>query len=152
MSTRRRAREVALQVLYQFDFNPTAATAELQRFLQIRLRLRELVNFAEALVTGVTTGRERVDQLLDERSEHWRISRMAATDRAVLRLAIYELACSETPGAVIVDEAIELARRYGAADSPAFVSGILGRCLADREQLREQFEEEASTPNISDPQ
>jgi N utilization substance protein B len=151
MSTRRRAREVALQVLYQFDFNPTAAAADLHRFLEVRLRLPGVVGFAEALVTGVTTERERIDQLLDERSEHWRVSRMAATDRAVLRLAIYELACSETPGAVIVDEAIELARRYGAAGSPAFVSGILGRCLTDREQLQERLEEDESpAPSVTD--
>ena len=92
----------------------------------------------------MTSERERIDQMLDERSEHWRVSRMATTDRAVLRLAIFELACSETPGPVIVDEAIELARRYGAAGSPAFVSGILGRCLADRDQLQERLDEETS--------
>lgn len=150
MSTRRRAREVALQVLYQFDFNPTIAKADLLRFLQVRLRLPGLVTFAEALVSGVMAERERIDQLLDERSEHWRISRMAATDRAVLRIAIYELSFSDTPGAVIVDEAIELARRYGAAGSPAFVSGILGRCLTERDQLQERFEDETPTPSISE--
>ena len=57
---------------------------------------------------------------------------MATTDRAVLRLAVFELACSDTPGPVVVDEGIELARRYGSAHSAPFVSGILGRCLDDR--------------------
>lgn len=144
MPTRRRAREVALQVLYQFDLNPAAAAVDPLQFLQARLRQPGLIRFAEALIAGVTSERERIDQMLDERSEHWRVSRMAATDRAVLRLAIFELACSETPGPVIVDEAIELARRYGAAGSPAFVSGILGRCLADRDQLQTRLDEETS--------
>lgn len=140
MSTRRRGREVALQVLYQFDLNPAAITADYRPFLRARLRLAALVTFAEALVDGVTEHREQIDRLLDERSEHWRISRMAATDRAVLRLAVFELAASETPGPVIVDEAIELARRYGGAASSGFVGGILGRCLTDRSQLRQAFD------------
>jgi N utilization substance protein B len=140
MSTRRRAREVALQVLFQFDLNPTAAGTDTGPFLRARLRLQPLVNFAAALVEGVMEQREQIDELLDPRSEHWRISRMAATDRAVLRLAVFELAQSETPGPVIVDEAIELARRYGGAGSPAFVAGILGRCLKDRSELQQSFE------------
>ena len=140
MSTRRRAREVALQVLFQFDLNPAAVAVDFGPFLRARLQLPPLVTFARALIEGVGEERDRIDALLDLRSEHWRISRMAATDRAVLRLAVYELAQSETPGAVIVDEAIELARRYGGAGSPAFVAGILGRCLNDRSQLRQAFE------------
>ena len=140
MSTRRRAREVALQVLFQFDLNPAAVAVDFGPFLRARLRLPPLVTFARALIEGVGEERDRIDALLDLRSEHWRISRMAATDRAVLRLAVYELAQSETPSAVIVDEAIELARRYGGAGSPAFVAGILGRCLNDRSQLRQAFE------------
>ena len=144
MSTRRRGREVALQVLFQFDLNPAASEVDIDPFLRARLRLPPLVEFARALVEGVAEQRDQIDVLLDQRSEHWRISRMAATDRAVLRLAVYELAHSETPGAVIVDEAIELARRYGGAASPTFVAGILGRCLNDRSQLREALEQPAT--------
>ncbi len=139
MSTRRRGCEVALQILYQTDLNPAAAAADHRPFLQARLRLPPLVVFAESLVEGVREHCRQIDELLDARSDHWRISRMAATDRAVLRLAVYELAVSETPGPVIVDEAIELARRYGGAGSPSFVGGILGRCLADRGELRLAF-------------
>jgi len=144
MSTRRRGREVALQVLFQFDLNPGATAVDIGPFLRARLRLPPLVEFARALVEGVAELRDQIDVLLDQRSEHWQISRMAATDRAVLRLAVYELAHSETPGAVIVDEAIELARRYGGAASPTFVAGILGRCLNDRSQLREALEQPAT--------
>jgi N utilization substance protein B len=70
--------------------------------------------------------------LLDARSTNWRLSRMAATDRAVLRIAAFELLHTDTPGPVVVDEAIKLARRYGSQDSPTFVAGILGAILDDR--------------------
>ena len=97
MSTRRRAREVALQVLFQFDLNPAAVAVDFGPFLRARLRLPPLVTFARALIEGVGEERDRIDALLDLRSEHWRISRMAATDRAVLRLAVYELASLKHP-------------------------------------------------------
>jgi transcription antitermination factor NusB len=73
-----------------------------------------------------------IDALLDARSTNWRLSRMAATDRAVLRIAAFELLHTDTPGPVVVDEAIKLARRYGSQDSPTFVAGILGAILDDR--------------------
>lgn len=143
MSRRSRAREVALQALHQLEFNdgaaggrePAAGGSEplgraLRGFLKGRLRSGPLVDFAEELVTGVRGSRAELDRLLDERSTHWRVSRMAATDRTVLRIALYELMQTDTPGPVVVDEAIELARRYGSAASPRFVAGILGSLMA----------------------
>jgi len=133
MTRRSRAREVALQVLYQADMNPSVTDErDRARFLKGRLRSAGLVDFAAALVSGVEAHRAAIDERLENRAEHWRVSRMAATDRAVLRIAFYELLHTETPGPVIVDEAIELARRYGNDASPRFVAGILGRFLADR--------------------
>ena len=148
MSTRRRAREVSLQVLYQFDINPSAASIDYKPFLYARLQDSASVIFSKALVDGVSQHQQQIDGLLDQRSEHWRVSRMASTDRAVLRLAVFELACSDTPGPVVVDEGIELARRYGSANSAPFVSGILGRCLDDREELRKTLEEEPSPTDV----
>jgi len=143
MSTRRRAREVSLQVLYQFDLNPSAASIDFKPFLYARLQDSASVVFSKALIEGVSQHQHQIDGLLDQRSEHWRVSRMATTDRAVLRLAVFELACSDTPGPVVVDEGIELARRYGSANSAPFVSGILGRCLDDRELLQKTLQEDA---------
>ena len=132
MTRRSRAREVALQVLYQADMNPSVTDErDRARFLKGRLRSAGLVDFAAALVSGVEAHRAAIDERLENRAEHWRVSRMAATDRAVLRIAFYELLHTETPGPVIVDEAIELARRYGNDASPRFVAGILGRFPAD---------------------
>ncbi len=105
--------------------------ASLHRFHRGRLKSSPLVTFADSLVEGVLAYRDAIDELLDQRSEHWRLSRMATTDRTVLRIAAFELLHTDTPPAVVADEAIELARRYGGAESPRFVSGILGRLVAD---------------------
>ena len=133
MTRRSRAREVALQVLYQSEVNPGVVAADLERFLVGRLRLPMLVTFAQLLIEGVGSHCGQLDALLDARSENWRLSRMASTDRAVLRLCLFELLHTDVPGPVAVDEAIELARRYGSDASARFVSGILGKLLADRD-------------------
>ena len=130
MTRRSRAREVALQVLYQAEVNPGTASRDRTLFLKGRLRSGALVAFAESLVDGVAGHREAIDAVLEDRSRNWRVARMAATDRAVLRIAVFELRHTDTPGPVVVDEAIELARRYGNEASPRFVAGILGSLLA----------------------
>ena len=81
--------------------------------------------FAKELVCGVAARREELDALLVSHATNWRISRMAAIDRNVLRLGSYELSYTETPISVVLDQAIELARRFGAEPSPAFVNGVL---------------------------
>ncbi|MFM1997366.1 MAG: hypothetical protein RLZZ111_1753 [Planctomycetota bacterium] len=131
MSTRRRAREVALQALYQLEANPDQQ--HLDRFLIGRLRFPPLVAFARDLVDGVQAERAALDAELESRALRWRVSRMAATDRAILRIAVYELLHTDVPGPVAVNEAIDLARRYGSEESPRFVAGLLGRILADRD-------------------
>jgi len=139
MPSRSRAREVAVQSLYQIEANPGTEqeleerAVHLERFLKGRLRAASLVNFARALVEGVRAEQAALDAELDARSQNWRVSRMAATDRAILRIAAFELLHTDVPGPVAVDEAIELARRYGTEASPRFVAGILGRLLAERD-------------------
>jgi len=129
---RRRAREIALQALYRLDMNPTTSPEEVDRFLAARLADRGLEAFARGLVAGVQERRQDLDALLDSRADNWRVARMAATDRAILRIAVHELETGGVPGPVVADEAIELAKRYGTADSSRFVAGLLGRLLADR--------------------
>ena len=139
MPSRSRAREVAVQSLYQIEANPGTEqeleerALHLERFLQGRLQAAPLVNFARSLVEGVQAEQAALDAELDARSQNWRVSRMAATDRAILRMAAFELLHTDVPGPVAVDEAIELARRYGTEASPRFVAGILGRLLAERD-------------------
>lgn len=137
MPSRSRAREVALQSLYQLEANPGGEQIErvqqIERFLKGRLRAAPLVDFARSLVEGVQAEQAALDAELDARSQNWRVTRMAATDRAVLRLAAFELLHTDVPGPVAVNEAIELARRYGTEASPRFVAGILGKLLAERD-------------------
>ena len=134
MTRRSRAREVALQVLYQDDLNPHRAPAESEAFLARRLRSAELQRFARSLVDGVRRNREELDAILSRTAENWSLERMAATDRNVLRLGAFEILYSDTPGRVAINEAVELAKRYGAGQSAPFVNGILDRLLGENDK------------------
>jgi N utilization substance protein B len=131
MTRRTRGREIALQVLYQTEQNPGAAPDEVRRFIERRLRGdKRLVDFAEGLVNGVHGHRPTIDGLISEVAENWRLDRMAAIDRNILRLGAYEmLYCPEVPTKVAINEALELAKRYSTAQSSRFVNGILDRLL-----------------------
>ena len=132
MPTRSRAREIAMQAAYQTDMNPAMDPSEISRFLEGRLKAHGLVAFARGLVDGVLAHRAEIDAVLEAASENWRVARMAATDRAILRVACHEILHTDTPPKVACDEGVELAKRYGSVASPKFVAGILGRLLADR--------------------
>jgi N utilization substance protein B len=132
MTRRSRAREVALQLLFQRDQNPSVARDAVERFAGDRLKSPELAAFCLGLYDGVVAHLDDIDRRLTAAAENWRLPRMAAVDRNVLRLGAYELLhAPETPAAVAFDEAIELARRYGSADSPSFVNGVLDRLRRD---------------------
>jgi N utilization substance protein B len=133
MSRRSRAREIVLQVLYEDELNPDRDLDQIDQFLRRRLNgQEELIGFARALLAGVRRNRGELDQLLSERAENWRLERMAVIDRNILRLAAYEMLFTETPDRVAINEAVELAKRYGAKQSSQFVNGILDRLLHDR--------------------
>jgi N utilization substance protein B len=135
MSRRSRAREVALQLLYQRDLNPGADRASIERFAHDRLRELELIPFCLGLFDGITSHLDSIDAQLAAAAENWRLPRMAAVDRNVLRMGAYEILFTpETPASVALNEAIELARRYGSADSPAFVNGVLDKLKLDKER------------------
>lgn len=134
MARRTRAREVALQVLYQDDLNPRHNPADDVTFVKGRLQGEELVAFAESLIAGVRRNRGELDQVLAKTADHWSLDRMAATDRNVLRLGAYELIYSDTPGRVAINEAVELAKRFGSRQSAQFVNGILDRLLVGHEK------------------
>ncbi len=130
ISRRTRAREVALQLLYQHDLNATVSRNEIEEFVRDRLADESLQPFTLALYDGVVANKEEIDRQLSAAAENWRLPRMAVVDRNVLRLGGYELLHTpETPAKVALDEAIELGRRYGSADSPAFINGVLDRLL-----------------------
>src|SRR5262245_11345964 len=121
MTRRSRAREVALQLLFQRDHNPGLARADIERFVRDRLRNAELDQFCLSLYDGVIQHQDDIDHRLSDAAENWRLVRMAAIDRNVLRLGAVELLYQpDLPANVSFDEAIELARRYGSADSSRF--------------------------------
>ena len=128
MTRRTRAREVALQILFQRDHNPTTSRADQERFAADRLREPSLQAFCLSLVDGVVTHQAEIDEKLAAAADNWRLARMATVDRNLLRLGTFEMLYQkENPPAVVLDEVIELARRFGSADSSAFVNGVLDR-------------------------
>jgi len=129
MSRRSRAREVALQVLYQDDVNPGVDALVIDEFVQARLRNDELIGLTRSLVAGVRRNRSELDALLAKTADNWSLERMAATDRNVLRLGAYEILFTDTPDRVAINEAVELAKRFGTNHSAHFVNGILDRFL-----------------------
>ena len=136
MLRRFRAREVALQLLFQQDQNKKPMPRKaLVQFVQARTRKdADAVAFALALFDGVVAQRESIDALITATSQNWRLVRMLPADRSILRLATFELlhAAKLEPIPVILNEAIELAKLYGSKDSPAFVNGILDRIAQGR--------------------
>ena len=128
MNRRSRAREVALQVLFQRDHNSAVDRQAVEAFAGDRLHEATLESFCLSLYDGVVAHLAEIDQHLTDAAENWRLPRMATVDRNVLRLGAFEILFpTDTPRSVALNEAIELARRYGSADSPAFVNGILDK-------------------------
>lgn len=131
MTRRTRGREIALQVLYLLEQNPAVAPPEVERFITRRLRDPKLVEFARALVEGVRAHQADIDAHITQAAENWRLDRMAAIDRNILRLGAFEiLHCPDVPSKVAINEALELAKRYSTSQSSRFVNGILDRLLS----------------------
>jgi len=124
MGARRRGRELALQALYQLEVSGESAGGLDAFFKQADAGDRAKA-FAAALVAGVRERLEQIDQLITGASEHWRFERLSRVDLSVLRIAGFELLSSNAPTSVVLDEAIEIARRFGTQESATFVNGIL---------------------------
>jgi N utilization substance protein B len=129
---RTKARERALQALYQIDVAATDLDEALSRFWRSFEPVeREVMALAEELVRGVARHRREIDDAIEGVSQNWRLDRMARVDRNILRLAVFELAHrSDAPVNVVIDEAIELGKKYGSESSGAFVNGVLDRIAA----------------------
>jgi N utilization substance protein B len=142
MSLRSRAREVVLQILYQDDLNQDRNNDTDLAFIKNRLHNNgNIIDFAEALLNGVRAKSDQIDAELGAVTKNWKVNRMAATDRNVLRLGAFEILFYDTPARVACNEAIELAKRYGDELSPNFINGILDRLI----QKTEPGQAESST-------
>jgi N utilization substance protein B len=128
--TRHRARESAIQMLYQWEVGQTSIEEVLRTFWSANLPGAEGASdatraFAEELVRTTVDNLNKIDPLIAETAEHWRLSRMAALDRLILRLAIAEFLHGDTPKNVVINEALELAKTFSGDESAKFVNGIL---------------------------
>ncbi|HYI95798.1 MAG TPA: transcription antitermination factor NusB [Bryobacteraceae bacterium] len=130
MSSRRTSRHRAVQVLYQCDMrelDPEQAIAAFYGSLYSEENEEQLASdsFMEGLVRGSMQKKSEIDERISKYSERWRIERMPAVDRNILRLAIFEIMQGETPPAVAIDEALELARKFSGEESVPFINGVL---------------------------
>ena len=141
MGRRRKAREYALQVLFQIDLTAVAARTALDQFWTDHEAKPDERSFAESLVSGVLEQRRELDRWIAGSADNWRIERMAVVDRNVLRVAVHELLNEEqTPPPVVIDEAVAVAKRFGSGDSGGFINGVL-----DSIRLRLEKERSEST-------
>jgi transcription antitermination protein NusB len=126
MASRRKARELALQMLFQWELGGHTPEHVIATFLRSKRTDPEEEIFARSLFEGSVNEVESLNRVIQEHAQHWRLERMAAVDRNVIRLALFELLHhAETPPAVVINEALELARRFSTADSVEFVNGVL---------------------------
>jgi N utilization substance protein B len=126
--SRSRCREWALQFLYQAEFAGHRHLEDINRFWSYFQKGDMVPAYLQELVEGVASHLEELDALIARYSEHWRLERMTSVDRNLLRLAVYELVYEpDVPSKVVINEAVELAKRYGTEASGAFVNGLLDR-------------------------
>ena len=132
MGKRREARESALKFLYQTEFNSENPSLELDSFCERLNTSEEVQDFTQILIKNFLMHQKEVDELLKNISSNWTQDRMAVIDRNILRLGISELLFdSTTPPKVVINEAIEIAKKFGTDESPDFINGVLDKILKD---------------------
>jgi N utilization substance protein B len=127
MASRRRSRQRALQILFLWDTRRQSVEEAINAYYDTLYSEEhpERDTFVESLVRGTVQHLQEVDDRIAKHAEHWRLERMPAVDRNILRLAVYEMTHGGTPGAVTIDEALELARKFSNEESVHFVNGVL---------------------------
>ena len=132
MGKRRGARELALKFLYQTEFNPDDREAQLEQFCERANVDSEITEFMKVLIAKIFAGTEEVDIKIKKFSDHWALERMSMVDRNILRLGISELLFeTHTPPKVVINEAVEIAKKFGSEDSPDFINGILDKVFKE---------------------
>ena len=132
MATRRQAREWCFQMLFQLDMNPRELPVVLKEFWKIRKTDSKTRAFAEALVTGVRDHLAEIDAKIKEYAHNWDIKRIGCVERNVMRMALYEiLFCKDVPPVVAINEAVDITKYFGNAESGKFVNGILDHARKD---------------------
>jgi transcription antitermination protein NusB len=133
MSLRRKSREFALQMLFEWDMTHQDPKRVERLFWKSAPAADETRKFANQLFEGAVSQAEANDQMVAKLSENWRLDRLATVDRSILRLTIYELRSGTAPGKVAIDEALELAKKFSSAESPSFLNGVLNAAFKSLE-------------------
>ncbi|MFN0196623.1 MAG: transcription antitermination factor NusB [Planctomycetaceae bacterium] len=134
MSRRSKAREVTVQMLYLIDLNPDVDAKAVRAMIEEYLGDAEASDFAWSLFIRVRESRPQLDAGIESVAVNWKLTRMPPTDRNIIRLGTFELMFTDTPPKVVIDEAVELAKRYGTAQSSQFVNGILDRLIPSQKR------------------
>ena len=130
MGARRKARELALQMLYQHDLSGNAADTIIDTFEDLQKSKANTREFAVRIFRGTLDNVARIDEMIVAQADNWRLERMAVVDRNIIRMSVYEfLHETDTPKLVIIDEAIEIAKKFGTQKSSQFINGILDSML-----------------------
>ncbi|MEE9263047.1 MAG: transcription antitermination factor NusB [Vicinamibacteria bacterium] len=125
MGSRRKGRELAVQMLYQWEISEEPIARVEESFWKLREAADKTRSLAQRLLEGTVEHVGEIDELITKHAEHWRLSRMAAVDRNILRLAIYEFLYEEVPKRVVINEALEVTKRFSSPDAVQFVNGVL---------------------------
>jgi N utilization substance protein B len=133
MTLRRKSREFALQMLFEWDMTRQDPARVEKLFWKSARASESTRKFADQLFEGTVAQAATIDLLVEKLAENWRLDRLAAVDRSILRLAIFELRFGTAPPKVVIDEALELAKKFSSAESPAFLNGILDAALKSLE-------------------
>ena len=137
MGKRRSSRELALKFLYQFELNEGDLDEQIKLFLERNSSQEGVENFMKELVVSLINKREEIDEIIQKYSDHWVLDRMTVIDRNILRIGTCELLFNfSTPPKVVINEAIDIAKKYGNEDSPEFINGILDKVYNKTGQKR----------------
>jgi N utilization substance protein B len=142
MGRRRKARESTLQILFQLEFDSSALEKILKEHWKNRKVHKEIREYSNWLAKGIVAHQEKIDNIIQSTSEHWRISRMALIDRNILRMAVFELLNEKSIApAVVINEAIEVAKKYSGEKASIFINGILDAVRKNLNEIKKSLED-----------
>ena len=141
---RRKARELALRMLYQLETNGSDPERALLAYCESFPYQQDIMEYAKSILSGVNREKEKIDTYIEDACENWRMDRITYVDKGIMRLSVYEMLFStDVPPKVAIDEALELAKKYGSEDSREFINGVLDRIM--REHYRDRESSVATT-------
>ena len=142
MGRRRKAREETLRILFRLEFENKQIEKTLNQYWESKKTTEEIKEYSTWLVNGIISDQAKIDNIIQKVSEHWRISRMALVDRNILRMAVFELLYEKNIApAIIINEAIEIAKKYSGDEAATFVNGILDAIRKNLKDIKKSLKE-----------